>query len=499
MADDIENEDNDALTLVIDIGKSHAKLLLVDAAGRVVQRHERDNASVPSALGYPALDLVGLGQWVTRCLRESAYTRHCTRVMPCTHGAALVALGHNGLAWEPLDYEFDGYEPIAQDYAQQRDGFAHTLSPDLPAGLNIARQLYWLQHRHPAAWARTRCLLPYAQYWAWWFSGVAASECSSLGCHTQLWQPQAGAFSNLAQAQGWAALFAPLRKAWEVLGPVRPDLAQALGLPARCEVLVGVHDSNACLARYLNAPVAGAGAATALTVVSSGTWTVLMAPGAPTRLLEPGRDMLGNVDVLGRATPTARFMGGREFAALLDGAAPHAATLADVQALIASHTFAMPSFASQGGPFMGREGWVETGNGGHGDHGAGQGASRLAWPLSQSLPAGQRAALAALYCAQTTAWLVQRLWGDAVQTAQTVIVEGPLAHNPLYLAVLQALLPQHHCQFSTDAMEGTARGAWALSQWAKPTGPQFLSPTDALPLPGLADYQAAWLARVMGG
>jgi hypothetical protein len=130
---------------------------------------------------------------------------------------------------------------------------------------------------------------------------------------------------------------------------------------------------------------------------------------------------------------------------------PSAATLADVQALIASHTFAMPSFASQGGPFMGREGWVETGNGGHGGDGAGQGVSRLAWPLSHSLPAGQRAALAAL----------------------------------------QALLPQHRCQFSTDAMEGTARGAWALSQWGDAAGPQFLSPIETLPLPGLAEYQVA--------
>jgi len=45
---------HDELTLVIDIGKSHAKWLMVDAGGTVVERHGRDNASVPSALGYPA-------------------------------------------------------------------------------------------------------------------------------------------------------------------------------------------------------------------------------------------------------------------------------------------------------------------------------------------------------------------------------------------------------------------------------------------------------------
>ena len=497
----------ETLTLILDIGKSHAKLLMVDGAGTVVERHGRDNASVMSALGYPTLDLGGLGEWIKASLRSSPNLVRCSRVMTSTHGAAVVALADDakeGIAWDPLDYEFDGYEPIAQEFLNQRDGFDQTLSPDLPAGLSIARQLYWMQHCHPEAWSRTRCLVPYAQYWAWWLSGVAASERSSLGCHTQLWQPQVGDFSNLAKSQGWAALFAPIRSAWEVLGPVRPGLAQDLGLPATCEVHVGVHDSNACLARYLvgqkvadgvdGTDIAGdTTVARALTVVSSGTWTVLMAPGAPVANLQAAQDMLGNVDVLGRATPTARFMGGREFAALLDGALPDAGTLTDVQNLIASRTFAMPSFARQGGPFMDREGWVE------------QGGERLAWPLAQSLPPGQRAALAALYCAQLTAWLVQRLWQDDGEAEvrsdqQSVVVEGPLAHNAIYLSVLQALLPHHLCQFSTDEMEGTARGAWALSQWrnqgGESAGPQFLGAVARVELHGLVDYQAGWVAHL---
>ena len=461
---------------------------MVDEAGTVVERHGRDNVSVMSALGYPALDLGGLGEWIKTSLRSSPNTMRCRRVMTSTHGAAVVSLGNEGVAWDPLDYEFDAYESVEQDYLNQRDGFDHTLSPDLPAGLNIARQLYWMQHVHPEAWPRTLSLVPYAQYWAWWLSGVAATERSSLGCHTQLWQPQANDFSDLAKSQGWAALFAPMRYAWEVLGPVRPALAKDLGLPATCEVHVGVHDSNACLARYM---VAGSGAqnATCLTVVSSGTWTVLMAPGAPVANLQAEQDMLGNVDVLGRATPTARFMGGREFAALLDGAPADAGTLTDVQDLITRNTFAIPSFARQGGPFMNREGSVE------------QGGERLAWPVAQSLPPGQRAALAALYCAQLTAWLVQQLWqaSDDVPVRRDnnpVVIEGPLAHNTIYLSVLQALLPNHRCKFSNDEMEGTARGAWALSRWGAEADGQFLDDVEPAELAGLADYQAQWLAQL---
>ena len=310
------------LTLVIDIGKSNAKWLMLDGAGTVLEHRSRANASVTSPLGYPALDIQGLAAWLQQSVRASVNRQRCGHVIASTHGAAVVALGEaDTLAWAPLDYEYAAVHSESGNAAAHGMAaaacFRHTLSPHLPAGLNAGRQLDWLQNNHPDAWRATRCLLPYAQYWAWLLSGVAASEVSSLGCHTHLWNPVAGQFSDWAITRGWAALFAPLRPAWETLGPVKPAIAEAWGLPPDCQVHVGVHDSNACLVRYLRsaaetatATVAATSAAEALTVVSSGTWTVLMAPGAGTAQLDAAKDMLGNVDVTGRVTPTARFMGG---------------------------------------------------------------------------------------------------------------------------------------------------------------------------------------------
>ena len=475
------------LTLVIDIGKSNAKLLLLDATGAVVESHSRANASVTSPLGYAALDVHGLQVWMQTTLRASVHAQRCGHVITSTHGAAFVALGEEGLAWEPLDYEFEAVALTgAADTAFRAasDDFRQTLSPDLPAGLNAARQLHWIQNAQPEAWRRTRTLVPYPQYWAWLLSGVACSEVSSLGCHTHLWSPVTQSFSSLALSKGWAALFAPLRSAWEVLGTLGPGRGAAWGLPAACVVHVGVHDSNACLARYFDGESFADQSPEALTIVSSGTWTVLMAPGASADALVAAQDMLGNVDVTGRMTPTARFMGGREFAAIANGADPQAANLETLHQLVASRTFALPSFAHQGGPFADRVGTLER-------YGQRLGDEQVA-----RLSATERATLAATYCAQVTAWLVHYLWAGSPAARSKVIVEGPLAHNPIYMQVLQIVLPDSVCCASTDTLEGTARGAWHLSNWGREQSRLALAPVKCEAVDGLRLYHDAWLAKV---
>ena len=63
----------------------------------------------------------------------------------------------------------------------------------------------------------------YPQYWAFRLTGVAATEVTSLGCHTDLWNPRAGAFSSLVERDGLAPRYAaaPAR-----LRPARADPAE---------------------------------------------------------------------------------------------------------------------------------------------------------------------------------------------------------------------------------------------------------------------------------
>lgn len=207
---------------------------------------------------------------------------------------------------------------------------------------------------------------------------------------------------------------------------MRADLVASCGLPRSCQVHVGVHDSNACLARYLKPDSQVFAATSALTLVSSGTWTVLMAPGAPLEARDPKSDMLANLDALGRASPTARFMGGRDSAALLDGAPPQDGSMADVQCLIATgiRAGAAPTTSPAG----------DAGNSPCGS----RDGHRVPDTLRQVFTPGQRAVLAALCCVQTTAVLAQRMWqGSKTVGVPRVVVEGPLANNGLYMDLLQ--------------------------------------------------------------
>ena len=52
---------------------------------------------------------------------------------------------------------------------------------------HLARQMLWLEHGWPDAFAAARAYLALPQYWAWRLSGAAASEVTSLAAQSHLW------------------------------------------------------------------------------------------------------------------------------------------------------------------------------------------------------------------------------------------------------------------------------------------------------------------------
>ncbi|HVY19742.1 MAG TPA: hypothetical protein VHA70_06630 [Bauldia sp.] len=451
-----------AAIAVIDIGKSNAKVALVDRETLAVTGIRTMVNTVIQARPYPHYDVERLWQWLLASLGEFAREREIEAISVTTHGACFVLLGGDGLALPVLDYEYDGPESLRVEYTKARGPFSETLSPDLPNGLNAGRQLYWLCRAFPEAYATADALLPYPQYWAWRLSGARAAETTSIGCHTDMWNPREAIYSDLARSEGWDRLMAPLVRPWDTIGRILPAVSAATGLPPNCRVVAGIHDSNASLLPHLLAR------RTPFAVLSTGTWMVALAPGGSLDGLDQRRDCLANVDAFGHAVPSTRFMAGREYE-LLAGTAT--ATEKAAERVIADHTMVLPTFAPGTGPYGNQTGrWL----------------SRDGVMDPTPLAVAERAAAASLYATLVTEKCLELAGADG-----PVIVEGPLARNTLFLRALAQRVDRP--VLARPDATGTTEGAALLALGADAKPAHGDDPEPAMPLDiDLGAYARVW-------
>lgn len=437
---------------VIDIGKTNAKVALVDL-GRLAETAVRKTPNDVLRDGpYPHYDVERLWTFILDSLRELGQFATIDAISVTTHGATAALVDEAGhLALPILDYEHTGPETLAADYDEVRPHFDETGSPRLPVGLNLGAQLYWQQQTFPAEWANIRSILMYPQYWGMRLTGARIGEATSLGCHTDLWSPHRHAPSPMILQLGWSPLFPPVAKASNRLGTLLPEIAERTGLPASTPVHVGIHDSNASLLPHLlsrHAP---------FSVLSTGTWVIALAVGAKPKALDPARDTLINVNALGAPVPSARFMGGRENAVL--GEELPEATSEAIESVLKGGLMYLPSAQPGSGPFphaIGR--WTGEGS-----------------------PAERRVALS-FYLALMAATCLDLIGADG-----PTIIEGPFAANAEFARMLRTATGRD--VIIEAAGTGTSIGAALLASHAdlKPGG-------ETVPDPGPAwwPYAIAW-------
>lgn len=451
---------NDGLTVVLDVGKSLTKLSLWDVSGTMIARETRPNRRVDAG-AYAALDALGIETWAAGVLSDFATRGRVTGIVPVAHGAALAILRDGNLACAPPDYEEPVPQAVRTAYELDRDAFALTGSPRLPDGLNCGVQLAWLETLDPGLLRPGATIVTWAQYWAWRFCGVAATELTSLGCHSDLWRPFAGEPSGPAVRRGWAELFAPLRAAGDVLGALTPAWVERTGLPADTKVYCGLHDSNAALLAARGFPQI---ARHESTLLSTGTWFVSMrspvrATDVDVSALSETRDCLVNVDVHGTPIPSARFMGGREVEILsgidtrrIDIKPDQPDLLAAVPAIVSAGRRALPTFAPGAGPFP---------------HGHGR------WIDMPTDAIGRRVAVC-LYAA-----LVADTALELIGARERILVEGRFAEAQVFVRALASLRPRDTIYVS-NAQHDVSYGALRLldPQLAAPSSLEKAAPLE---------------------
>lgn len=457
--------------IVIDLGKTLAKISLWSHSGQMLDRQVRPNRPV-TVDGTCRLDAHGIGAWLLEAL--SAYGDHpIEAIVPVGHGAAVAALVGNAMAFLPLDYEQPIPAEILQAYRAKRDPFATTGSPALPDGLNLGAQIYWLDRLYPES-MREAVLLPWAQYWAWFLTGRAVSEITSLGCHTDLWNPTVGCFTPLAKEMSWAERFAPLANAGDVVGPIAPEVSAATGLHPTVRVLAGVHDTNAALlaARGFR-EISDCEA----TVLSTGTWFIAMrlaAGSTDLSALPEARDCLVNVDAFGRPVPSARFMGGREIESVIEidtrrvdikPDQPH--LVAAVPQVLAAGAMMLPTLAPGCGPYA---------------------AQRGRW-INEPVDWYQKRAAMCLYAA-----LVAVTSLELIGSAGRLLVEGRFAEAEVFVRAVARLRPDLQV-FTANAHNDVSFGAIRLID------PALVPKGDLVPVEpldqDLSQYQQAWVEALV--
>lgn len=443
---------------VFDFGKTNSKLFVFSPEGEVISER-RTKPEWIDYRGKKVLDDARLFGWVRAELAAAVEAYGVTGVMVSAHGCTFAYVRAADELMHPiLDYEQEIPDHLAAEIDPQLPAFSESYTPVLPLGFSIVRHMYWLEKTEPVAVSASDAVLLYPQFWCWRLGGRKVSEWSYVGAHNQLWAPLKGDFTGLVAKLGWRSLFPVLVPAGTVIGEASVTLSD--GSTRAVAIHNGAHDSNAALAYYRMTGLAE------FTIVSTGTWVIIINLDCPLDALDKDRDMLANTTVLGEPAPTLRFMGGREYDLISQGWNKPISQSA-VDAVMARGVFAMPSWTA-GGPFP------ET----HGEIVGGE------------IDGEELAAVAALYVV-----LMTDLSLDLIRSEKKIVVDGGLAKMDLYTSML-AQLRTGQTVVKSAMSEGSATGAAAIAFDALGSRPfrDETSPVAPGAIVGLEEYRDRWRA-----
>jgi len=292
------------LNIILDIGKTNVKLSFVDSINNKTVKYFNTQQKNTIKSGIKILNSEAIVHWTLEKINLIEKKYQLDKFVCTAHGTSIALIDKNDnelLACTDYEYKFD---ILMENYKKIAPKFNESFTPFLDVGLNIGMQLYYLYIKKPELIKKTNTILNYPQYIAWKLTSKFSSEISYIGCHTHLWNFKRNNFSSLVTKLGLKKKFPPIKKAWKVIGQKK------IG-NSNLKIINGVHDSNASYLYFKNSDIKN------FTLVSTGTWYIIFNQKNSLIKLNPRLDMLANIDVYGKAVPTMRFMGGREYDTLI--------------------------------------------------------------------------------------------------------------------------------------------------------------------------------------
>jgi xylulokinase len=236
----------------IDVGSQSAKAVLFDLDGNTIAQ-----AGAPYETSYPAN---GWAEQDPRCWEQGI--AQCVRELRARSG-----IGPGDIVMLALACQVDGLVALDQYLRPLRPAIiwldrracrqsawlseaigeaeliARTgLNPDAS---HTAPKAMWLRDEEPAHYAAARWLAPVGGYLNGWLTGNVAQDPANASS-TLLYDLRSGEWDvRLVQQAGLdPARLPPIVAAHEVIGSLRPQVADALGLSPRCLVAAGTGDEH---------------------------------------------------------------------------------------------------------------------------------------------------------------------------------------------------------------------------------------------------------------
>ena len=292
--------------LIFDVGKTNKKVLVFDEEYALLHEESIQLEETTDEDGFPCENVDALTNWVRQKFSEILIRREIEirAINFSAYGASFVHIDKMGNAITPL---YNYLKPFPENLKRQfydtyggEDLIARETASPVLGSLNSGMQLYRLKYEQPDLFEKIKYSLHLPQYLSFILTKTPATDISSVGCHTNLWDFTNNRYHDWVNKEGLDKKFGPLYNGNKIAGNTNDQYKVQVG--------IGLHDSSAAMIPYLSSfhdP---------FVLVSTGTWCISLNPFNRTTLTseELKQDCLCYLSYDGSPVKASRLFAGHQ-------------------------------------------------------------------------------------------------------------------------------------------------------------------------------------------
>ena len=239
------------LYIGVDLGTSAVKLLLMDEKGKI---HNIVSKEYPLSFPHPGWSEQNPQDWKEQSLagiKELIADADKSQIAGISFGGqmhGLVVLDENDEVIRPAILWNDGRTTKETDYLNEvigKDKLSKYTANIAFAGFT-APKILWMEEQEPENFAKINKIMLPKDYLAYVLSGVHCTDYSDasgmllLDVEHKCWSKEMLEICNVKEEQ-----LPTLYESYEVVGNVKPEIAEELGIPASVKVIAGAGDNAA--------------------------------------------------------------------------------------------------------------------------------------------------------------------------------------------------------------------------------------------------------------